>query len=83
MNDNKLPKRFYTLSKQLSNLYEHMDEIDATFVTIEAFVDKEYENIEKRVNPDLNNDISKELKYHMTSFLKDMASKYNCHKLSK
>lgn len=76
MNDNNKQKNFSTLSEQLSGIFDHMELINTSFKRIEAYVEQQYKNIEKEINPDSNCDISKELQYHMAHFLRNLASDF-------
>ncbi len=80
MNDNQKPKSFSALSEQLSEIFDHMDYIDSSFNRIEAYAGKKYQEIEKKINPDQNCDISKELQYHMANFLSNLAKNYETKK---
>ncbi len=76
MNDNNLPKKYASLSQQLSGIFDHMDEINMSFKKIEAFIDQGYKNIEQSINPEKSRDVSKELQYHMENFLRKLAKDY-------
>lgn len=80
MNDNQTPKK--SLSKQLNEVFEHMEEIDISFKKIEVYIEQEYGRIERSINPEQNNDISKELKYYLANFLKQNSLKYDNSKFT-
>ena len=76
MNDNKLPRSQASLSQQLSNIFDHMDEINSSFKKIEAVIKKEYNSIETNINPENSRDVSKELQYYMIDFLKNIVKEF-------
>lgn len=81
MNDNNTPKKYTSLSRQLSGIFDHMDEINTSFKKIEIFIEQEYKNFEKAINPEKSSDVSKELEYYMVKFLRNLAKDYerkNC-----
>lgn len=75
MNDN-LPKKYTSLSQELAEIFEHMDEINQAFSKIEAFVEQEYKNIETSINSEKSSDVSKELQYYMADFLKSLLKSF-------
>lgn len=81
MNDNNTPKKFDSLSEQLSDIFENMDQINATFKKIESYVEQKYKDIERDINPENNRDISKELQYHTAKFLHSLANDFEKKKL--
>lgn len=76
MNNNKSPKSYASLSQQLSSIFDHIDDINSSLSRIEAYARRKYEEIEKEINPDSNDDVSKELRYHMAHFLHNLAKDY-------
>lgn len=76
MNDNKKSKKFSTLSEQLTELYNHTDEIENVFKKIEDQINVEYQSLVKSVNSHNSRDISKELNFYMTRCLKDIIKRF-------
>ena len=76
MNDNQKPKSLLALSKQLSEIFDHMDYINSSFSRIEAYAKNKFSEIEKEINPHHDRDVSRELQHHMAHFLRNLASEF-------
>lgn len=64
-----------SLSLKLGEVFEHMDMINESCQTIDAFVNKEYERLQILINPDNDADISKEIQFYIANFLQKKAKK--------
>lgn len=76
MNDNQNPKSFSALSEQLSEIFDHTDYINSSFFRIESYAKKKFDEIEKKINPNSDHDVSRELQHHMENFLNNFAKEY-------
>ena len=59
------------MSEKLTQTFDDMEVLHKTVHSIEVHIDKEYQKLEIRMNPEKNNDISKELRFYMIDFLKN------------
>jgi len=64
------------MSEKLTQTFDDMEVLHKTFHSIEVHIDKEYKKLEIRMNPEKNNDISKELRFYMIDFLKNAPKRF-------
>lgn len=64
------------LSKKLAQVLDQMSDASESFKKIETTIDAEYLRVEKMLNSEGNNDVSKEIKYQFSHYLKNLAQKF-------
>lgn len=57
------------LSEKISIALERMDEMNPSYSKIEEVIEAEYQRIQKKLNPEQEIDIQKELNHHFRDFL--------------
>ena len=57
------------LSENLSNVFDHMDEANPSYIKIKKVIKTEYLKIQQKLNPENDEDISKELQHHFYDFV--------------
>lgn len=65
------------LSDKLNKVLDQMTDASESFKQIEITVDAEYSRVEKMLNSEGNNDVSKEIKYQFSHYLKNLSKKFN------
>jgi len=77
MNDNDTDNpRAKHLSDDLQNVYQQMDHINSALQQIELKIEQEYKKVETIINPKKDQDVSKEIQYYFSDFLKNYASDF-------
>jgi hypothetical protein len=64
------------LSDKLNEALDGLQDTSVSFSKIELVVNSQYELIQKKLNPDSNNDITKEIRFQFSHYLKNLSKDF-------
>lgn len=60
------------ISEKLSATFDNMDEIDASYLKIEAVIIKEHKTIQKKLNADNDEEVSREINHYLSGCINNL-----------
>lgn len=60
------------ISEKLSATFDNMDAINSAYLKIETIIIEEHNALQKRLNPDNDNEVSREINHYLLSCIKKL-----------